>query len=349
MKTENRFLYALKFIACLFVITIHAPFGGAFGDIVLSISRFAVPFFFAVSGRFLLLLRDGSVVTSPEVIRERVKKSLFKLMKMTAVVYLIHLCFSLAFNLLQGMSFNEWLTMKFNPFEARAFFMFNSGRFIYDGSYVFDHMWYLFALIYVYLLIIIFAPFLRKWYKGLIAILLFFLYFGELLQTYYPIRPFDISISTWYVLRNWLFVGIPFVLLGILFGDFADTHRKSMGKFRIPSFAAIAVGIILGFIEFKIFGAKEVYLGSLVIVTGLLFLSESEADFGGFLSDLGKRASSNAYFYHVLIIAVLDIMSQNGIIPLYTMWQKPLIVMAICTLVFGMLPLFIEKRRRTNE
>ncbi len=349
MKTENRFLYALKFIACLFVITIHAPFGGAFGDIVLSISRFAVPFFFAVSGRFLLLLRDGSVVTETEAIRERVKKSLFKLMKMTAAVYLIHLCFSLVFNLMQKMTFREWLTMKFNPFEARAFFMFNSGRFIYDGSYVFDHMWYLFALIYVYLLIIIFAPVLRKWYRGLIAILLFFLYFGELLQTYYPIRPFDISISTWYVLRNWLFVGMPFVLLGILFGDFASAHKNDMGSFLIPSMIAIAAGIILSFIEFKIFGAKEVYLGSLVIVTALLFLSEPAAHFGGILSDLGKRASSNAYFYHVLIIAVLDIMSQNGIIPLYTMRQKPLIVMAICTLVFGIIPLFIEKRRTNNE
>ncbi len=344
MKTENRFLYALKLIGSLFVITIHAPFGGTVGDVIMSMARFAVPFFFAVSGRFLLVSRDGSIVQETSEIRSKVKGSLIKLIRMTAAVYLIHLVFSMAVNIKGGMSFSEWLTMKFNPFEARAFFLFNSGRFIYDGSYVFDHMWYLFALIYVYLLIIIFAPVLRKWYKGLIVILLGLLYFGELLQTYYPIRPFDISISTWYVIRNWLFVGMPFVLLGILFGDYADEHRDSIARFRIPSMIAVAIGVICGIIEFSIWGSKEVYFGSLIIVAGLLFLSECEATAGGVLSNLGKRASSEIYFYHVLIIAVLDIMSQNGIIPVYLMWQKPLIVMAICLVLFGAVPLLMQKK-----
>ena len=344
MKTENRFIYALKLIGSLFVITIHAPFGGPVGDAIMSMARFAVPFFFAVSGRFLLVSRDGSLVRDTSQIRSKVGGSLIKLIRMTAAVYLIHLVFSMAVNMKGGMSFSEWLTMKFNPFEARAFFLFNSGRFIYDGSYVFDHMWYLFALIYVYLLIIIFAPVLRKWYKGLIVILLGLLYFGELLQTYYPIRPFDISISTWYVIRNWLFVGMPFVLLGILFSDYADEHKDNMAGLRIPSMIAVGVGIICGIVEFSIWGSKEVYFGSLIIVVGLLFLSECEASAGGILSNLGKRASSEIYFYHVLIIAVLDIMSQNGIIPVYLMWQKPLIVMAVCLVLFGAVPLLLQKK-----
>lgn len=41
----------------------------------------------------------------------------------------------------------------------------------------------------------------------LTVILLSFLYLAEMLKIYYPIRPFDISISTWYVVRNisWFF------------------------------------------------------------------------------------------------------------------------------------------------
>jgi hypothetical protein len=64
---------------------------------------------------------------------------------------------------------------------------------------------------------------------------------------------------------------------------------------------------------------------------------------GGELSDLGKTASSQIYFFHVLVIAILDKASQNGIVPSYTMWQKPIIVMVLCCLIFGALPFIFEK------
>ena len=44
-----------------------------------------------------------------------------------------------------------------------------------------------------------------------------------------------------------------------------------------------------------------------------------------------------------MIISVLDILSQNGIIPSYTMWQKPLIVMVVSVLLFAVIPYFIDK------
>lgn len=347
MNKDNRFIYLFKLIACIFVITIHAPFVGLFGDLVGSISRFAVPFFFAVSGRYLLSGRDDATPKDAAGIRNKVGRRLKSLLVKTGVVYLIHLIFSLVFYLSQGTTLQEWLGDKFNSFEARIFFLFNSGRFIYDGSYVFDHMWYLFALIYVYALIIIFAPVLRKWYKWLIVLLLGLLFFGELLQVYYPIRPFDISISTWYVLRNWLFVGMPFVLLGVLFGDHIEKLKveerpedalKRLKKHRTFFWGLTASGCILSFVESRVFGSKEVYLGSVLIVAGILFLSEAGIEPKTALWKLGKRSSSNIYFYHVLIIAVLDILSQRGIIFEYTMWQKPVIVTGLCLILFGFVP-----------
>ncbi len=346
---DNRFIYSMKFIACLFVITIHAPFDGVFGDITGCISKFAVPFFFAVSGRFLLTNHDNvyEVITDTDAVRRKVTASLIKLIRMTGIVYLVHLVYSLVMHLAYGSTFTEWLTMKFNPFEAGVFFLFNSGRFIYDDSYVFDHMWYLFALIYVYVLIIIFAPVLRKWYKALIVLLLGLLFFGELLQTYYPIRPFDISITTWYIMRNWLFVGMPFVLIGIVFADTTSRLRRQKGcngyaemfdNLKISGLLQVAGGIVLSFLERTFIDRKEVYLGSVLIVIGLLILSEAYEVSGRILPVLGKRASSKIYFYHVLVISILDVLSQNGIIPQYTMWQKPILVMIICVLIFGTKP-----------
>lgn len=356
-SNDNGFIYTIKFIACLFVITIHAPFPGTFGDVVFALSRFAVPFFFAISGRFLLVKRDGSYAGNTTEIRKFTKDRLIKLLKITAIVYACYLIFSLCYFLSKGWTFGYWLHDKFNAYETRTFFLFNSGRYIYDESYVFDHLWYLFALIYVYILIIIFAPVLRKWYKWLIVLLLGLLFFGEILQTVYPIRPFDISISTWYILRNWLFVGMPFVLIGIVFADSTLKRKNDLGednykekvKALLPrNLLMLVLGCALSIIEKFVFGSKEVYIGSVIMVLALLKISECGINSTSALNFLGKRASSLIYFYHVMIISTLDILSQNGIIPSYTMWQKPILVMVLAILIFGVIPILIDKVR-VNE
>jgi hypothetical protein len=346
----------MKFIACLFVITIHARIPGTFGELEMCMARFAVPFFFAVSGRFLLSGDQVYPVIKVPDIRRKVSSSLKKLLKVTGVVYLVHFVFSFVVNMWSGVSLQEYFTSKFNLRELMNFVLFNSGRVIYDGSYVFDHMWYLFALIYVYGLIYIFAPVLRSWYKALTVILLFFLYFGELLQTFYPIRPFDISITTWYIMRNWLFVGLPFVLIGVIFSDQVckvrqhgyDQASAFFRRLKVPGIVMVILGNLTSFAEYYAFGSKEVYFGTLFIVIGLLILSESLYIRTYYLYILGKRASSNIYFYHVLVIAVLDISAQRGIIPVIGMLQKPFIVMGICFLLFGLGPL-IREGKESNK
>lgn len=358
VKKENRFIYAVKFIACLFVITIHAPLPGTFGDIVGAASRFAVPFFFAVAGRFLLTDEKGGVIESVSDIRDRVSYRLIKLLKVTGKVYLVYFIFSLFYVVSSGDSLSEWFTGRFNKTELVNFLLFNSGRFIFDSSYSFDHMWYLFALIYVYGLIFVFAPVLRKWYKWLIVLLTGLLYFGEALQTWYPIRPFDISIKTWFMMRNWLFVGMPFVLMGVLFADYVTSKRAELGeegylqwtsKIKLPSIIAIVFGFILSVTERFMIDSKEVYLGSLVIVIGILFLSEAVTSSPKALYVLGKRASSNIYYYHVLVIAILDYLCLMGYILQYNMWQKTILVIVICVLIFGSRPLVDLWKGLSNE
>lgn len=345
--SENRFIYAIKFIACIFIVTTHARFSGPLWNIVFAIDHCCVPFFLAVSGRFLLYNRGMSNIYDTATIRLKTKNALLRLLKITGVVYLVHLIFSFCFYMANGSTVLEWLAMKFNIREASIFFLFNSGRFIYDGSYVFDHLWYLFVMIYVYILIYIFAPVLRKWYKGLIGILLALLFFGEWLQIYYPIRPFDISINTWYILRNWLFVGIPFVLIGILFNDHVY-KVKDVSKMKIPAIIMIVVGILSSYVELLVFGGDTyIYFGSIITTVGLLFLSECSSYNGWILYTLGKKASSNIYFYHVLIIAVLDIMAQNGIISWDVLVFKPLLVMIICFVLFCIKPL-IDYRKKNS-
>ena len=336
-KRENLFLYAMKFIAALAVIIIHTRFPGKAGEAIDAIARFAVPFFFALSGRYLLKPGD----TDASDIRKSTGRHLKNLLITTGIVYLGYTLFSITYHLsVGGGTLSSWLSSKYNLSELRWFVFFNSGRFVYDESFTFDHMWFLFALIYVYALIYVFAPVLRKWYKALIVILLFFLYFGEALQTYYPIRPFDISISTWCVMRNWLFVGIPFVLLGILFADYFDGKRNSIGNVayenwalgkRIPALLMIVFGAVLSAVEYQIFGKKEVFIGSLLMVVGIFIMSECINSGAGIIWKLGKSISGDMYYYHVMVIAALDIF-----LPL-PMLAKPFVVAAICIVFFSLI------------
>ncbi len=346
-KSENRFIYAIKFIACIFIVTTHARFSGPLWNIVFAIDHCCVPFFLAVSGRFLLYNRGMSNIFDTATIRLKTKNSLLRLLKITGVVYLVHLVFSFCFYMAQKTPVLEWLKMKFNPYEAWVFFMFNSGRFIYDGSYVFDHLWYLFVMIYVYILIYIFAPVLRKWYKGLVVILLCLLFFGEWLQIYYPIRPFGININTWYVLRNWLFVGIPFVLIGIIFSDYVY-KKGDISNMKVPAIIITVAGIVSSYVELLIFGGDTyIYFGSVITTIGLLLLSECSSYNGWILYTLGKKASSNIYFYHVLIIAVLDISAQHGLIPWDVLVFKPILVMIICFVLFCIKPIIDYRKKKS--
>ena len=346
---DNQFIYGMKFIACLFVITIHAPFPGLFGEIIGCIARFAVPFFFAVSGRYLLGDSDPDVISDADDIRRRTHRALIKLLRITGIVYCIYLSFSLLVHLFKGYSFIDWLSEKFNAFEAMNFVLFNSGRFVYDWSYTFDHMWYLFALIYVYVLIYIFARVLRSWLKPLVIILLGVLFFCELLQTYYPVRLFDISISTWYVVRNWLFIGIPFVLSGIWFGNFVSRKKRELGsnearfffdKLKKAAYIAIIVGIICSFVEHWLIDSKEVYLGSVFIVAGLLFLSETGFSEKFPFSEAGKIASGNIYFYHVLILTLIDMVCGYMNIQIWD-GLRPCLIMTFSIILFYVLPRFL--------
>jgi len=208
-------------------------------------------------------------------------------------------------------------------------------------------MWYLFALIYVMVLIWIFAPVLRKWYKFLVVGLLALLYFGELLQTFYPIRPFGISITTWYVLRNWLLVGMPFVLVGIWFSDYIGLLKEQLdeknykartNKWIIPGFSAIILGIIASSAEVLILGKKECPFGALLMVLGILFLSETGITGGQKLWIIGREGSANIYYFHVLVICIVDQLSYYGFIPDIPMAVKPIVIMLLCLLFIWYIP-----------
>lgn len=339
---QNRFLYTMKLIACLAVITIHVRFPDPAGQFITALARFAVPFFFAVSGRYLL----GNAGTTKEI-RLRVLQAVKKLLKITLIVYLIYQAYSVFYHLLMGVDIAKLFIDRYNPGSIKRFLLFNAGTVLYDDSYVFDHMWYLFAAVYVLLFIWCIAPVLRKCYVFMMVFLLFALHLLTWIQDFHIVRIFGISFTTWYVLRSWLFTGIPYVFLGILWADITekfkkdrteDEYRRIAALWKVPGICFLSIGILSTCFETCIIGNKDIYIGSFFMVLGLFMMSEVLADKGGKIWKIGKAASSNIYFYHVLILAILNLCIDRGVLPGIPGAVKPVVLMILCIIMFYVLP-----------
>ena len=343
--SDNRFLYMVKGIACIMVILIHVKFPGNFGAICETLARFAVPMFFAVSGRFLI---HDHECTEKTLIRKSAHIRLIHTMRLALAAWVAYTLYSLIYMLCNGTGFLGWVHEKYNFFEFSRLVLFGSGKFIYDYSYTFDHLWYLFALLYVYLLIWIFAGAVRKMSGPLVILLGGFLMLGELLQKVYPVRLFGISISTWYVMRNWLFIVIPFMMLGIRFHIFIQTDRgrKLAQNIKLWNICLLS-GIVCCIAEYYLAGLTEVYIGSWIIVISLLFLSESQKEKGvGFLVGIGKYLSADVYIWHVLILSLVGVITMNSGWDQSVCWNwiKPIIVIVV-TLFLSKLLCTVKQRR----
>jgi len=140
----------VKAIACYLVVLIHCRFPGTVGTLAAALARFGVPYFFAIAGRFFIANGDFSI----SYIRKKAIKRLKHIFIWAIGVWFVYTLYSLIWFLIHDYSFMEWIETKFNAFEFSRLLLFTSGQYLYDFSFTFDHMWFMFALIYIYLVTI---------------------------------------------------------------------------------------------------------------------------------------------------------------------------------------------------
>ena len=95
-KQYNYCMDFLKGIACIFVVFIHVKFPGDFGQAVQAVARFAVPFFFMVSG-YYCYRKDYQGVKGGG-------KKIWHVLKITFFAYLFYIVVALLDNWLLGGS-----------------------------------------------------------------------------------------------------------------------------------------------------------------------------------------------------------------------------------------------------
>lgn len=287
MKAQrNMTLEIVKLFAAYMVVFIHITFAGDLGVVMDALARFAVPLFFLVSGYF-------SYNISPEKIIKRIKY-IFSLLIFTSILYTL---FNIAVRIYYG-SFADvviYFAEYFKPQNLCNLFIFNVP--ISSG-----HIWYLLAVIYIYIIYYFIVKYEVKEKVLLIisiVLLITHLILGEGLSAFGIVLPINF-------LRNFALMGFPFFTIGL----WSRRNHEKIKNIKIPIIIISAlVGIILTIFSRYLFGANELHIGSIFILFSLICLTLKYAHIKypkcfRFLTDL----STYIYIIHILVSYLIYIL-----------------------------------------
>lgn len=182
----------LKCLYAFLIVCIHAPFPGEVRKYFEALTRIAVPIFFMISGYFFYLPKD----------RKQIKK-LFILFLMGNIVFFI---WNASLAIVKG----EFLPLVFSLFTARNLFK----LIILNDSFIYGHLWYLGAILYVVVIVSIVFKWDEKKGRKVLYIITTFLLLGDLMLGKYSLILFHQEFPYTFV-RNWIFVGGPYFSIGM--------------------------------------------------------------------------------------------------------------------------------------
>lgn len=271
----------LKFFLAFFVVIIHTGFTGWIGLGSNAISRIAVPLFFMITGYYL-----------PTMTEEKFKKHFHKVIYLTVISTLFYSLFSYAQSITGESSYN-WFTQTFNM-KNICFWLF------FNFTPVGGHLWYFYALLYVLIIIYIGRKIKRM---SLLYKLLPLLFLGNYILSYF----FNITY------RNFLFTGLPYVLLGCLFRNNEKLIKayNINSKTLILSLFAFCLGLGLEILFYKNTNTpiiRDHFLFTLPMVICVFILALKHPHWGAnsLLPIIGKKYSAHIYIMHIFVFSMIQ-------------------------------------------
>lgn len=294
-KKRNDMIDAGKTLACLAVMLIHCVFPGKTGVLLRTLSKFAVPFFFAISGYY----NKGSIT--------RKIKHMGYLCVISEIFYLVF----------------DGVCMVFKETDMSAE-LFGGGthrlltailrNIVFNTPFTSPHLWFLYALLYCYLL----STVLRRMNDKTKLLLSF-----ALITTFTVTSEFsgilginnrlNFELSTGeiigsYIYNLFIFRAYPFFVLGELFRK----HEKKSIRFftgRKLVYCA-ALGIVLASLERLIFMESQFYVGTYLFTIAMFVFC---IKFNGriFCGDVWKRivqfGKESSVYVYIIHIAIYDL------------------------------------------
>lgn len=323
---RNNTLDVLKLFASYMVVFIHVLFSGKIGVAIDALARFAVPFFFLVSGFY-------SYKITPDKIKKRITH-IFSLLVFAVILHTVyHVICLLLKHEFQGLLdyFAQYLNVK----NLLKLILFNA-------PVQAKNMWYLFSILYVYV-IYYFVTLSKIPEKVIFVISVMALFLNLLMGEIFS--AFGIVIPN-YIVRNFALTGIPFFGLGLL----VKKHIGSLQK--VPNYILVLsaiIGAISTLCSRYLFGKNELYIGSVLILFSLVvvFTKYPNVKYPSLLISLAK-CSTYIYIVHsVVFSAMLEVgstlVADAWILQVFER-TLPLIVCVITTVLSYMI-VVITKRR----
>ncbi len=278
-------LNALKIIAAFFVVCIHVHFPGDFGNVVIAVARFGVPFFFMVSG-FFSYYEDKSSIDA------KYKRKIKHILALLASGIVMYFLFGLAVAAVNG-NISGYLVKIFSFKSVFEFLVFNN-------TSVSEFLWFMPALVYTYIVFFVFEKtgITKKMYF-LIPVLFLS---GVVLRELAEILPeFPEYLSNSFICRNFLFVGIPFFMLGHFI---RANEEKIKEKLSLPLLIALMIIGTAEAIYADVFRfQKSLYIGTFVAVFALFVFAIKYEDNIKCkpVSDAGAKYSFYIYVIHIML------------------------------------------------
>ena len=283
-EQKNNTLELLKLFASYMVVFIHVLFYGKMGVTIDALARFAVPFFFLVSGYY-------SYQITCEKIKKRIKNILTLLILSTFCCTLFEIITLLKYNKEGLITFLS----KYTDLDTYVNLL------VFNVPVSSGHLWYLLAVLYVYIIYYFATKFNVK--EKLIFTVSTFLLLAHIILGE-GLSIFGIVIPIPFV-RNFALMGIPFFALGLFV-------KKYECKFRnIPNYTIwifLVIGALESVVSRFLLGGNELYIGSLFVLVAIVcvFIKWADAKYPSFLTAL-EGCSTYVYIFHIIISTVIFI------------------------------------------
>ncbi len=316
MLQRNYTIDAFRIIGAFCVVALHSPLGSLPNALALAIrlgSRWAVPFFFMVSGYFVAQ-------------KLRTTKSLnisAATNNLLAILIVVNLFYCLFYVLDNNPATNIKLTF--------------IGLIIGQSG----HLWFIGSSILGLLVLQYLAS--RYSDKTLLLVALGVLLFILIGDGYSSLS----SITIQYEVARYL-TSIPFLLIGFLLAR----QERVLAQLSVKACVAIAIsGLLIEGAEaialYKAFGAgphnQELLVGTCLLAVGLFCLSLKFVTVQeNALSKAGKTYSLLIYLYHPIVISILFAKIDLGHYNSYAYWVSPLLVFGSLLLVLKLIHRFSQ-------
>lgn len=304
MNNRNYSIDILKFICSILVVFIHTGYNE-----FLPVTRCAVPCFFIISG-YLLFDKEKQTIKP-----ERLKRNIIHVIKISFWATLFFIVWKELLHITSYghiwipsiKSLKKWVFLNENPFGF--------------------HLWYLFAYLYVLLIIMLVSKY-NKWKQ------LYFLV-PILLAPHIILLLSNQNLSCIYV-RNFLFTGLPFFAIGTIIKSKSNKNVNNNKRNKVVLITCIILFSITSLLEKRILlsvgkpAVRELYISSIILAICLFLLALSfENKQKTWLSVIGEKESLYIYIFHPVVIHCCNIIFEK--LKLYELYRyvAPIIVLIV--------------------